>query len=424
MNRLFPGRSCNSVLPAWRLPAVCHSRLALSQSRNYARRRPSPVFDASGPTATKSQHEPKLSEQPEAGRGRRGFRIGPGKAILFSIVVFISYRVYTWQTNPRRSVILNPQFFTPFILEHKEEVSSTSSVLNLLSVPQGQNIDNVSEAWKSGVWSVQVMQPELQIARSYTPLPPENDSPDEQVRLFVRKEPQGEVSGYLHRIALGTLVHLRGPRLEYQIPENVDEVLFLAGGTGIAPALQVAHTLYRARSSTENVPTMRILWANRRREDSFAGLGAFQATPGQIFRAGIMAKVRNALISMEHGPAKIDIKLQSENTPGSNRQQSRLVEEVELLKGKYNDKVKIDYFVDEDKSYISEDLLRAHLSVDETSSKPNGSPRRRLLLVAGPEGFVESLAGPKEWQGGKEVQGSLGGVLNKIRPRGWEIWKL
>ncbi|CAF9905975.1 hypothetical protein IMSHALPRED_004036 [Imshaugia aleurites] len=329
---------------------------------------------------------------------RTRFRIGPGKLILFSIAAFLSYKIYTWQKNPARSVILNPKFFTPFILESREKVSSTSAILNLLSLPRGQNTVSVSEAWRSGVWSVQVMQPELQIARSYTPLPPIEETEPEQVRLFVRQEPQGEVSTFLHKINRGTIVHLRGPKVEYKIPDDVDEILFLAGGTGIAPALQVAHTLYNHRiKSTEQGPELRILWANRRREDSIHGL---ESSSSQLAQA----KSISAALSQPS--------------------QTRLVEEVESLKARHGGKVIVDYFVDEEGSYISESLLRTYLSGMDQTANQDGTPRKKVVLVSGPEGFVDAFAGPKTWQGGMEIQGPLGGLLKKINPPGWEIWKL
>lgn len=375
------------------------------QARNFATRKP-PGFGSTSAKARSQQSPsagvshtsskgkqasaPKSPEEAKKTSSPRRLPIGPGKLILLSLISYIGYRVYTWQTNPRRSRILDPQNFTPFILEARKKVSSTSSILNLLSLPRGQNTDNVAEAWKTGVWSVQVMQPELQIARSYTPLPPTDDAEPEQLRLFVRKEPQGEVSSFLHRIARGTLVHLRGPRIEYKIPEGVEEVLFLAGGTGIAPALQVAHILYshRQSSSSGQTPKLRILWANRRREDSHTG--------------------------------------QNPQSP-STQPQNPLVEEAESLKVKHPGKVSVEYLVDDEGSYITENLLRNYLGGTERDSEQSLQDRpsgRKLLLISGPEGFVNSYAGPKYMKGGREMQGPLGGLLQKIGPQGWEIWKL
>ena len=232
------------------------------------------------------------------------------------------------------------------------------------------------------------MQPELQISRCYTPLPPDANAKPEELRLLVRQEPHGEVSSLLHRIYRGTILNLRGPRIEYVIPEDVEEILFLAGGTGIAPALQTAYTLFNYRStSQEKGPRLRILWANRRSED--------------------------AQITVDSSSSA-----ESENI---------LVQEVESLTAKYGGKINVEYFVDEENSYITERLLRKCLGQGELASnqsaqdKPDG---KKLLLVSGPEGFVNVFAGPKSMRSGKEIQGPLGGILERIGPKDWEVWKL
>ena len=379
-----------------------------------------PGFNSTGPSARPHQNphekfEKSAKEINAEASPRKGFRVRPGKLIFFSIAAFLGYKAYTWQINPARSVILNPRFFTPFILESREQVSSTSATLNLLSLPRGQNTVNVNEAWEKGVWSVQVMQPELQIARSYTPLPPIEGTEPEQVRLFVRHEPQGEVSTFLHKISRGTIVHLRGPRIEYEIPEDVDEILFLAGGTGIAPALQVAHTLFNRRiSSPEEGPELRILWANRRREDSIDGL---QPLSEQRAQAALVPRTPKLAAESQR-------QLPSQPTAPSKPSQNGLVEEVESLKLRHGGKIIVDYFIDEEGSYISESLLRTYLSGIDQTANQDGTPRTKVILVSGPEGFVDAFAGPKEWQAGREIQGPLGGLLKKIDPQGWQIWKL
>lgn len=165
---------------------------------------------------------------------------------------------------------LNPSSFSPYIVEAKEVVSPTSSVF-VLKPPAGQAEDapQDDEIWKKGVWSVEVKQPQLQIARSYTPLPPlstehPNVGPSTELSFLIRKADRGEVSGYLHGLPIGAEVELRGPHVDYEIPQGVEEIVFLAGGTGIAPALQVAYCLAKREGARSK---MHVLWANRKRED-------------------------------------------------------------------------------------------------------------------------------------------------------------
>ena len=437
------------------MQGLCYTRRCIQLSRGRlplpksvrARRfanRPSPGFNASKPTgappspkdrtsgfdATGPSTRPKKASREKSAREINNekvplitrFRPGPGKLILFSIVAFVSYKLYTWQPNLEKFAILNPRIWSPFILESREKISSTNAILNLLSRPKGLNTEIVSEAWNKGAWSVEVVQPDLQIARSYTPLPPIEGAEPEQMRLLVRQEPQGEVSTFLHKINRGTIVHLRGPRIEYEVPEDVDEILFLAGGTGIAPALQVAHTLFNHRTnSTEKGPELRILWANRRREDSINGLGT---APQQRAGAGLGSDSQNLADKWQGKSSAQPEKTNEEESPASQSLQTRLVEEVETLKAKHGGKVIVDYFIDEEDSYISGNLLRTYLKGTDQTANQNGTPRRKVILVSGPEGFVNAFAGPKGWEGGREIQGPLGGILKKIDAPEWEIWKL
>ena len=372
------------------------------------------------------QEPPKDSPEPKSRLQRWG--ITPGRVILIAIFSYTGYRLSNWRTDPQRSLILNGKNFTPFILESKDHLSSSSSIFNLLSVPAGQNTYNVTEAWKLGVWSVQVMQPELHIARSYTPLPPNDNSPAEQIRLAVRKEPEGEVSGFLHRIPLGTIVHLRGPHPEYVIPNDIDEILFLAGGTGISPAMQVIHSLFSARNiPAERKPKIRILWANRRSEDSYAGPKTVSV---EDMRASILSRVRKSLtggasVSTDVIDQQSKTRVPVEADAGQDQpHQTTLVRELEILREKHTGHLNVEYFVDEEGKFITEKLLRDHFS-DLTAKTPEGSEeRKKLVMISGPEGFIETFGGQKGMRGGKEIQGPLGGILQKINPQGWTVWKL
>ena len=107
------------------------------------------------------------------------------------------------------------------------------------------------------------------IARSYTPLPPIADEHEEdthKIRILLKREPAGEMSRYLFTLPRESTVELRGPQDEYLLPppDESTRLLFLAGGTGIAPALQCAHKLLSSSSTS----SMRILWAVRHRAEA------------------------------------------------------------------------------------------------------------------------------------------------------------
>jgi hypothetical protein len=322
---------------------------------------------------------------------------------------------YQWYEKDEGIKTLNPKDFTSYTLISKEPVSSTSSLFTLRPTATGPNTNIYAEAWRKGIWSVQIKQPQLQIARSYTPLPPsesDDGSSANDLRFLIRRDPHGELSGYLHKLPLNASLDLRGPQIEYEIPEGVGEVLFLAGGTGIAPALQLVHTLLERESSLlGKLPNIRILWANRRREDAL-DLPVQKAQVRESWRSWLTGSVPAAETEM------------STSEPDDN---CRLTNQIKLLKAKYADRVDLKYFVDEEKSFIDESVLSKYVKRSVgTESKGTGQngQRSRLIVVSGPEGFVNYLAGPKKWSGGKECQGPLGGLIGGLSREGWDVQKL
>lgn len=322
--------------------------------------------------------------------------------------------IYWFSDDINQQIPLQPSKFTPFTLTSKEFISPTCRIFTLKPISSKNNSSIYEDAWKKGVWSIQVKQPQLQIARSYTPLPPaQGEQNTSNLRLLIRREPQGEVSSYLHNLPLGATIELRGPNVDYEVSEDVGEILFLAGGTGIVPALQVAYHLFEYRKSNDLIPKMRILWANRRRQDA---LGATSDT----------ARLRNDS-SMDWNKMFSIAGTPIQNQAPPELVPSSVVKELQTLKDKMKGNMTVDYFFDEESTYITERILLNHFS---SADKPgsqftlDSSPQKRLLLISGPEGFTRHYSGPKVWVGGQELQGSLGGILKKINPRAWEVWKL
>lgn len=206
------------------------------------------------------------------------------------------------------------------------------------------------------------------------------------------------MSNYLDRLRVGAIIDVRGPKVEYEIPENVSEVLFLAGGTGIAPALQVVHTLLKKRSEnvTKGKPVIHILWASRKGEDC---LGARKTVVKSWWRTADPALP-------EEEPNKI-------------------VKELQDLEKAFEGQVKIDCLVDEENTFI--DKGRISKITNKSSISSQGAPTlsgKKLLILSGPDGFVNYFAGPKEWEEGQLVQGRLGGVLAQMKLNDWTVVKL
>lgn len=406
---------------------------------------------------------------------------------------------YFYPPDARRAnkQILNPATFVPFSVTAKDRVSDTSSILRLrpgdsLS-KDGGTLDGVlsdgaaqgtgkivQELRKQGVWSVEVKQPQLQISRRYTPLPPLEDSKagaeatgtgitrsetevrertgqkaqpanqlperhrtalseveveeDAELRLFVRRYPEGEVSRYLHAVPRGSKVEVRGPYQEYKIPEDVREVMFLAGGTGIAPALQVAQCLKeRAKAApvTGRDVRMSVLWANRLRGDCLGGTGGEQdpaSTGGSssgdswTSKLGLSGKSEAPKPQDTLGFETSDKSIIVRQLDALGSRASKAEKEAGLAASRLSFNTR--YFVDEDNTFVQQTDIAKALTSRETPEADKARGGKKIILVSGPDGFVEHIAGPKQLVKGVEQQGSLGGLLSRIDTTGWEVWKL
>ncbi|KFY70762.1 hypothetical protein V499_08961, partial [Pseudogymnoascus sp. VKM F-103] len=217
------------------------------------------------------------------------------------------------------------------------------------------------------------------------------------LRFLIRREHGGEVSTYLSRLSVGSTIDIRGPVVEYAIPPDVSDVVFLAGGTGIAPALQAVRAVLGDGVSGEGDKstntTVKILWANRQRSECS---GAPLPAPSwwRIW----------------------------DTTPTSTEPPSPLVEELRGLEARYPGRVEVKYFIDAEGSFIDR---RGILDAVKSAGKEE-KEGRKLIMVAGPDGFVKHYVGPRVWEGGEEKQGPLGGVVKGLGlgVKGWEVVKL
>lgn len=343
-------------------------------------------------------------------------RAGPLIIIGTSAAGGAAYRFFGVSKSSDES--LNPHTFTPYTLVDKQPVSSTSAIFTLRIANGVPDSQSVREVEKRSVWSVQIKQPQLQIARAYTPLPHTEGKKDENapqdMRLLIRQETRGEVSTYLHHLPEQATIELRGPNAEFEMPRNVKEVIFLAGGTGIAPAMQVAQALGRRTGSK-----MHILWANRRREECVGGVSDDQGTPKPS--SDRLGWWKSVLIGSSETATLVGLSKDDTVERESPHNKGLIVKELDALKERNTvatQGLRVQYYVDEEKTFIqAEDVVKRMAS----TSQEKGS---KLIIVSGPEGFIEHWAGRKLWQDGREVQGPLGGVLKGMDLGDWKVFKL
>lgn len=198
------------------------------------------------------------------------------------------------------------------------------------------------------------------------------------------------MSNYLAALPLGGQVELRGPHPGVDLTEDITDVVFFAGGTGIAPALQVAHTLLKKTSKGNKTPRVHIVWANRRREDCTRG--------GNVTKSAVA----------KYPPM------------------NKIVAELESLRLNHPDNLMLEYLVDEEGQLLDQKKVLS-LTKDSSQIKYGAITTMidsKLLILSGPEGFVTYFAGPKKWENGKESQGDIGGVIGRLGLRDWKVWKL
>lgn len=389
---------------------------------------------------------------------------------------------------------LNSESFVPFNVTSRTQVSPTSFILevkpnsgvgkdrSLLSKtlygllfpfnnfwkPINTNATIIKEAWDYGLWSVEIKQPQLQVARDYTPLPaPSSDQEQTDIehgnlRFLIREMDGGEVSRYLSRLPVGDKVELRGPHMGFNVQKRLssgDRVVFLAGGTGIAPALQTVRALGKERPDRKR-PDITILWANRHRAGC-PGLGGPGPTPVPRVQPGSNAMVELLEQTREWYGDKLQYAC-TVDEEGSRITSAHVLEAADYFSrckttgwfgmaksadGKCPDPVFVDtrecfYHGDTSTSAETDVPGRRGLQSLHNDDAPScrcrdadGRPvvgGRNLLMISGPEGFITTYAGSKVWGtvghlAGKELQGPVGGMAGMLKtafPRFWADWQV
>ncbi|POS80633.1 hypothetical protein DHEL01_v200958 [Diaporthe helianthi] len=389
--------------------------------------------------------------------------------------------------------VLNRETFVPFSVISKQQTSPTTFILTV-SAPaphQSANAALIGQAWAHGLWSVEIKQPQLQIARNYTPLPPTAAAagagggdlaaaPDDahhmhhQLRFLVRRYQGGEMSTYLSRLQPGDDVYLRGPHLGFDVGARMgdtgERVVFLAGGTGVAPALQVArHLLLQSSAARRGEEgqgrklSMEIIWASRSRADC-AGcprLALPQGNSGRGFWGRVVggsappapAGAHDAE-GFEHPVVRELRELQDAFRSRGHQLELRCVADDEAgvisgadvmraLEGSHRPSSSMAAGVTAEQAscyYHSQQLLQHSTHESDAGLDGRGEAGKRarectcggkgangenLFMISGPDGFISAYVGPKVWADGAERQGPVGGLVRKLmqqNPDAWRDW--
>ncbi|KAJ0117082.1 fmi1 protein [Diaporthe amygdali] len=371
--------------------------------------------------------------------------------------------------------VLNGESFVPFKVVSTERTSPTTFILTI-SAPtphQATNATLIQGAWAHGLWSVEIKQPQLQIARNYTPLPPavataggDGDGPKATLRFLVRRYDGGEMSTYLSRLGPGDEVWLRGPHLGFDVDARLgaagERVVFLAGGTGIAPALQAArHLLLSAREGKGRKVSMEIIWANRARADcagcprlpgevkGFWGRLSSAVAGGSAPREDrdfdglghpVVQELRDLQAAYRARGHELEFRCVADDEGGaiSTADVTRAVQYTRTLPPPtalvasvlrapcyFHSQRQLQHSTHE--SDAGEDGLKGQggsgTTMRECACGDKGASGKHLLMISGPDGFVSAYVGRKVWADGAERQGPVGGLVRKLMEKSPEAWR-
>ncbi|KAI3316540.1 hypothetical protein HD806DRAFT_517313 [Xylariaceae sp. AK1471] len=510
--RIFFGRT--STFPR---PAGPHFQV-LPLSRGLCS---SPRLQTSATSSSPKASSSAPTQHPTSGQAHNSKPQGPRWTLLALISAASAGAAYLYrrQSGSSDDDVINTSSFSAFTITKREQVSPTAFIITLRPsawVDQNEPISGdveeddstagfyskrIQDAWRHGLWSVEIKQPQLQIARHYTPLPPPPTPPPSSVgengseksrrqheeedlqadlRILIRRMDGGEMSNYLSRQYVGDTVWLRGPHLGFDVTRRLGApncggpdgdtrngdidtqkgVVFLAGGTGIAPALQIAHRLLDGDDSSDykkSKPHISILWANRWGADAL-GREQFPSP---------LKKSTNWFGFWGNRGSNYSPDIQEEPKQVNDKPFSSLALQIQDTKQRHGSHFQISYFVDDEESFIKAHNLEAAIAstsaptdspsssakIDKNctwhsakavellpddndaarSSSSSGAnyecictskagaktaiarPGVNLLCVSGPDGFISAYVGAKRWHEGNEMQGTVGGLLGKIQ---------
>ncbi|KAF3141670.1 mitochondrial peripheral inner membrane protein [Orbilia oligospora] len=268
----------------------------------------------------------------------------------------LGYITYTYTTTPTIPYPINPYSFTPHVITSTTPLSPTSSLITLS--PKYHSTPPPS------FWSI------INSEGLCNGSGKRDRNLDNKITIFVRAVDGGEVSPYLLSRKPGDVVEVRGPVITYTFKpeetvkgeEDIRNVVFIAGGTGVSPAIQLTAHLFSRYTEDGIKRQVKILFASRTASEEILPQIQELQKLGDSERAGI--------------------------------------------------KVDVEYFYDDKDSFITKpDIEAAVAGLEMGSGRGSG---RDVIMVSGPEGFVNHYAGKKGWKDGLETQGVLGGVVGEI----------
>jgi cytochrome-b5 reductase len=316
------------------------------------------------------------------------------RSLLIAVIVIPLLIIYE---GPIKTNHIDGEYEAFTLLERREVAPGISHFTLKRKIPEKywwvwyekETPEPISLASRTPIVSVRIKNPSLEIQRSYTPL---TVSPNE-IHLLVKRYPGGELSRFLHILTPGvaTVWVNQGRQEWFYEEEEWDHIVFVAGGTGITPAFQLAlAALQRQKFRGEVDP--------HAKKTRFSVLAAARDVDSILLRDDF------SLIGKVHGEGCLDVRYFVDSMPKG----------VELpgdiQPGPISEKVIRETIRPSKKGWFTSRETKLVVPKEE----------KVMILVCGPDGFTSYISGPHGGVAAK--QGVKRGLLKNIE--GVEVFKM
>ncbi|KAJ2707232.1 hypothetical protein FB645_000909 [Coemansia sp. IMI 203386] len=195
-----------------------------------------------------------------------------GMEVIGGIAAFIYYlHLYTDLLKPKVTSRLNPDTYTPFkLISITKDTADTSIFRFEIKRPRFDDEQEklVDKIMSQGAWAVDVKDHLVQTFRTYTPVAyhmgtevdEETGARTGYIDLVVKRYPRGSLSRFIHGTRVDDQIEMRGPILTWPYkPSTHGHIYMIAGGTGIAPMLQI---IERVMSDPEDKTKISLLYGS------------------------------------------------------------------------------------------------------------------------------------------------------------------
>lgn len=409
------------------------------------------------------------------------------KVMALAFILWGGYTVKVWYFPAEKGAdskeLLDPERFHPFIVTYNKKIDDDHYLLEV--TPKFKNWQFSYYANYEGktiwngdrLWSVEIMQPQIQIVRSYTPLPLyfmksertrsgeeepllrviDNDREDYDkggvMTFYIKRYDDGEMSRYLTSRKVGDIIDIRGPYTEYKFPYHplkkyhqrplfrdlpskveaesllpsikkehdlpeFDNLTYYGAGTGIAPILQSLFSRNPYRGFVN-------IHYSARKPSEFEPFARYLFFLEKLDRVKLHTHYDSApktALKQNDIPKPFEPHYTS-----SSKLEKQFADKKELLE---EDKLKLRMAIMRDSENDvssavkeTERAVRYENAIQQaqvTMKKPKDPSS--LALVCGPDGYVDCVAGAKNLE--TNEQGEIRGLLGK---KGWDnsnVYKL